>query len=561
MRLIQLANNKAMKLKLVLFTLLVVFSFSLFTSFMRLSAQIDAVEANATNELVKTADYLVPFINQAIASRQISPINQRIATQIAPESINFIELTLKSKLVTEGQRRSTDIVEYQREINDGQRLYLQYFIADRTSQVWSRFPRLWLTQWLEAMFVCALVLCGIYYLLGIDKLRSEQDKEYRAQLAFFERFARELAELSTGFINLSLDRIDENIEHTLERVADVCQADASYLWLWNEQTSSAEQVFCWNKLDGDDEDDPLLDINFDQLPWVFMRIQRGIAVQIVDVESISEDASAERELFESLQLNAMVMLPVRFASNVYGCLGLVVKHERDHWLDQDVALLRIAGDMLSSALQYKEQYHRLGEATAKLQVISEIDELTGVANRIFFNHQLQRHCRIAARHVQLMTLILVSVDDYNAYLNDHGHEQADEALRTIGQLTEKLFRRADEYVARFGGDEFAVICGVDNNPEMIFNQARKLRQEVEDLDIEYDQSVDGCLTVSIGVAAMMIESPDQYKQIIELADQCLQQAKGRGKNCVVFKDINQAFQFEGDLPVLYERGDDYSVNS
>ena len=59
-------------------------------------------------------------------------------------------------------------------------------------------------------------------------------------------FDRALAELSTGFINLSLDRTDESIRHALERIGSVCEVDDCTLWLWDEGLQRVQQRDEWS---------------------------------------------------------------------------------------------------------------------------------------------------------------------------------------------------------------------------------------------------------------------------------------------------------------------------
>jgi diguanylate cyclase (GGDEF)-like protein len=530
-----------MKLAALAFASIVLFSLA--TTLLRLTARIGVLEDNAQFAMYEASAALQPYIDQAIASKKISPISHKLNELIQPARIAYVELKLKNKLITEGEKRRKARVEFQSDTIN-QQLYMQYDIEQASSQVWGAFAITWLTQTLEALFISLILIFGFYQLSGLAGRNTLQDEKSKAQLAFYERFGRELAELSTGFINLSVERIDETIDHALERVGTVCQVDSCYLWLFQDAGASQfADVYSWHErtliMDEDeDKDDALEMIDFERLHWIQMRIQRGIPVKVSSVSQLPADAAAEQQLCEQENIQAFVLLPVRVAGKLRGCLGLIVKHERDHWLDQDIALLRIASDMLSSALQNRNQQQRIDEAGAKLQVISELDELTGIGNRRYFNYQLQRNCRVATRHQQLVTLLLIDVDYFNQYNAKHGHQAGDSVLQSVAQVVDKTFRRADETVARFGGDQFVVLCGADSHPDAIYDQAKKLCANVEALAIPQEVSIDGCITVSVGLACLAISDAEQYKALIEMASKGLDEAKHQGRNCVFVEGEN-----------------------
>jgi diguanylate cyclase (GGDEF)-like protein len=244
------------------------------------------------------------------------------------------------------------------------------------------------------------------------------------------------------------------------------------------------------------------------------------------------------------------MMPIRFDGKVHGSIGLLVYTDRAFWLEPDMAPFSLIADMLSSALQQKTNQQLLQEANSQLQVLSEIDELTGIANRRYFNHQFKNIARQASRTGQLVTLLLVDIDYFKKYNDCYGHVQGDIALRKIAQVVDKSFRRADEHAARYGGEEFTVMFAAGSDPAVIYEQAKKLRQQVVEMRIPHSQStVNDSVTICIGVACMHINEPGQAVELIQLTDECLYRAKSEGRNRVIYRDIAGQFHNDSEQPV------------
>lgn len=156
------------------------------------------------------------------------------------------------------------------------------------------------------------------------------------------------------------------------------------------------------------------------------------------------------------------------------------------------------------------------------------DHVTGLPLRSVFESHLRAECARAERNGHSVGLILVDVDYFKDVNDQFGHAAGDAVLRAVGKTLRSTFRSYD-LVARFGGDEFAVLCCGCRPGEIDFTIER-LRCGMQKLqsDLSMPRPVP---TLSIGACVMhdpsKIESPDQ---IIETADECLYFAKREGRN-------------------------------
>jgi diguanylate cyclase (GGDEF)-like protein len=186
-------------------------------------------------------------------------------------------------------------------------------------------------------------------------------------------------------------------------------------------------------------------------------------------------------------------------------------------------------------LRARVRNHLLMERQRKqLALWSQVDGLTGVANRRTFDLQLMREWKHHLNHKQPLGLLLIDVDEFKAF-NDHfGHLAGDEVLRKVALALSRCLHRSNDLVTRYGGEEFAALLPHTNRQGMN-HLAETMRAAVRDLDIEHPVSTAAShLSVSIGGASLVPqEDTEGAHELIVLADKQLYLAKAAGRNRVI----------------------------
>ena len=133
------------------------------------------------------------------------------------------------------------------------------------------------------------------------------------------------------------------------------------------------------------------------------------------------------------------------------------------------------------------------------------------------------------RHETSLSLLLLDIDHFKKINDTHGHLAGDAVLTNFARVLGHAVRNED-VVARFGGEEFAIILRAIGI-EPAFQMAERLRKLVEQTSA---MSSAGPLkaTVSIGVAGFPSSPVKLPDQLVEAADIALYRAKGEGRNCV-----------------------------
>jgi diguanylate cyclase len=172
---------------------------------------------------------------------------------------------------------------------------------------------------------------------------------------------------------------------------------------------------------------------------------------------------------------------------------------------------------------------RLQEQAVELEAHicrSLTDPLTGLPNRREFNERLEGRIGAWNRRREVFSLLLLDVDHFKKLNDRHGHLAGDQVLATIGRALRGAIRREDA-VARFGGEEFAILL-----PATCLNQAILAAQKVRDAVARVTISRGNqqiAITVSGGLAT--IQSNERVEGLIHRADLALYAAKAAGRNC------------------------------
>jgi diguanylate cyclase len=185
----------------------------------------------------------------------------------------------------------------------------------------------------------------------------------------------------------------------------------------------------------------------------------------------------------------------------------------------------------------KTEVIELREALESIRTESQIDPVTTLANRLFFDAALADALRHAQRTGDKLSVLMTDIDHFKKFNDTFGHLTGDQVLRLVAVSIKQNVKGLDT-AARFGGEEFAIILpGCDAEGALhVAEQVRKAVQARELVKRSTGENL-GRVTISIGVATF--RSDDTPMSIIERADTALYAAKRAGRNCVVS---------ENDLP-------------
>jgi diguanylate cyclase len=192
---------------------------------------------------------------------------------------------------------------------------------------------------------------------------------------------------------------------------------------------------------------------------------------------------------------------------------------------------RLNGKLSEQLGEAKTEVIELREALESIRTESQIDPVTTLANRMFFDTALADALRHAQRTGDELAVLMTDIDHFKKFNDTYGHLTGDQVLRLVAMSIKQNVKGLDT-AARFGGEEFAIILPGCNlrGAIQVAEQVRKAVMSRELVKRSTGENL-GRVTISIGVAVFRKE--DTPTTIIERADTALYAAKRGGRNMVL----------------------------
>lgn len=176
-----------------------------------------------------------------------------------------------------------------------------------------------------------------------------------------------------------------------------------------------------------------------------------------------------------------------------------------------------------------EKLEQLGSQLETARKDSTTDALTQLYNRRAFDEQLVRTVELASLRAGGAALLMIDLDHFKQLNDTFGHPGGDAVLSAAAQACVRVFKGKGDFVARYGGDELAVLMR-DVDAGRLSTLAEKLRAAIAALEVKHDGQVIR-LTASIGAAFWA--RGELAEAWVSRADAGLYAAKGAGRNRVV----------------------------
>jgi diguanylate cyclase (GGDEF)-like protein len=261
----------------------------------------------------------------------------------------------------------------------------------------------------------------------------------------------------------------------------------------------------------------LVSINLNRVVTPIINISkrvRQLSMGETDIESIPTQNDEIGDLNNSTTKVANVLHLLLEDIN-----DMIIEHEKgnvDYSFDTNVFL----GD-----------YKRLADSVLDLAAFSMRDQLTGLANRRSFDNRLDLEWQRGIRERTPVSILIMDIDQFKTYNDNFGHQQGDVTLRLIADTIKQSLKRASDFSARWGGEEFVVLLP---NTDAIgaMGVAESIRASIEAMVIPCADERGQRATISIGVSSQVPEQNVTTDSFVSAADQAMYKAKESGRNRV-----------------------------
>ena len=218
------------------------------------------------------------------------------------------------------------------------------------------------------------------------------------------------------------------------------------------------------------------------------------------------------------KMPSLLVLPLVTHDRVLGTLILGAR--RRHAFGDTV---RPTLEVLASHLAVSLANARMVQA---LETMATTDGLTGLLNKRAMLDQAEQKVRAAARFGRQLSVLVTDIDHFKRVNDTYGHDVGDKVIKGLGQVLLR-HKRSTDVVARFGGEEFVVLCE-QTDPQGAMLLAERIREELQKTVFTSDNG-EFSVTCSIGICTFP-EGGADWDALFKSADEALYVSKNSGRN-------------------------------
>ncbi|MGD0523659.1 MAG: diguanylate cyclase [Polyangiaceae bacterium] len=350
----------------------------------------------------------------------------------------------------------------------------------------------------QAARFCLRAIQNERVFLQLERAKVEQGKLYRAAQALQAALSEK-------------DVVDAGVRAARE----IASFDLAAVTVYDEGAKTHEVVAA-KSADGTIDD--LVGVRFSQnAGLVSMVVQNRCALPY------RGEYEAGRQVVLSKRLPwpthpSLLVLPLLMHDRALGTLILGAKR-RHAFSDAARPTLEVLASHLAVSLSNARMVH-------KLETMATTDGLTGLFNKRAMLDSAEQKIAAAARFHRKLAVLVVDIDFFKKVNDTHGHDVGDLVIKGLGQVLERQKRNTD-VVARFGGEEFVVLCEqTDENGAMLL--AERIREDLEKTTFRTPKGAVQ-VTCSIGLSTFPEAGPG-WEGLFKAADEALYVSKRSGRN-------------------------------
>jgi len=198
--------------------------------------------------------------------------------------------------------------------------------------------------------------------------RLNRDLHYRL------RFEGLITAISGKFINLSSDSIDAGVDEALREVGEMTSVERTYIFRYDPEAGTVSNTHEWCARGVEPFHDRLQNIPLEWGSWLAGKIGAGDVVNIPRVRDLPPEAAMLKALNVEQGTNSLILVPLAYGGTITGLFGLDSRNENRTWTDEVTALLKILGEIFSSAMERKRVEEALRRSEEKYRTVLETIE-------------------------------------------------------------------------------------------------------------------------------------------------------------------------------------------
>ncbi len=297
-------------------------------------------------------------------------------------------------------------------------------------------PRAWTSE--DEHFASSIADLVAMAMDAHDRRQAQEALRHRVE------FEKLIAGISTRFANASDEEIDGAIRDALADVALFAGADRAHVIVLDDEGLSGRMTHEWSAVAGDLRGERYGEMSAAVFPWWVDRITRGDSITFTSLDDLPLQAVNERRLCERQGIRGAAFVPMLLKKRFLGSVGLSALTREQPWTEEILALLRITGEMLVSALERRRTYSALSESERRHRLLFERN-LAGVYRNTAGGRMLECNDAMARILGYESREEMLGINARELYFTTAEREQFLEAIRREGGVRgqEVRLRRKD----------------------------------------------------------------------------------------------------------------------
>jgi PAS domain S-box-containing protein len=201
-------------------------------------------------------------------------------------------------------------------------------------------------------------------------MKPQSNKELRLAIEEQTNFEQLLLEISSRFISLPVDSIDDAIEDAQRRICETLNLDLSALWQWSGKDSN---ILTITHLHSPPEG-PERPVDIDAsktFPWIFKKVLSGETLAF-STEQLPEEASLDKENRRLYGVKSSVVVPIQAGGKpIIGTVSFDTLHEERSWNEQDIKRIKLVTEVFTNALARKQSEQKIIESETRLNLAAD----------------------------------------------------------------------------------------------------------------------------------------------------------------------------------------------
>lgn len=189
-----------------------------------------------------------------------------------------------------------------------------------------------------------------------------------------------IAMISTHFIDMPPDQLDQNFNWALQIVGEFIGVDRSYIIQLSEDRQEVNNTHEWCAAGIDPQITRLQGIPCQAMLWSLNKLTQAETIQISRVANLPDEASSEKALLQAQQIQSVVVVPLISSGVLIGFLGFDSVLSEKMWHDADVTLLRMVGEIMVNALHRQQADVEIQRRNRELMMLNRITDASMLAS-------------------------------------------------------------------------------------------------------------------------------------------------------------------------------------